>query len=221
VGDVGDRDWLLVGVGLLVALLVVPTYCSDEPSPPGTVLLVGDSLFFQSGPTLHDAVAADGWNVEIWAIPGATLRAGGATPMDWSPATLERLVDRHDPAVVVIELGTNGCGPGCTSIPDSIDALLEHTETVPVVLWLDAREDAPSPPERVEINRALDDATDRWDNLTVLSFDEWIRGQPGLVAPDGIHLTEAGQMVMADEVRGAIGDHTDVGIPPPAGQGDD
>jgi hypothetical protein len=211
---VGDRDWLLVGVGFLVALLVVPSYCSDEPSPPGTVLLVGDSLFFQSGPALHDAVAGDGWDVQTWAIPGASLRSGGASPVDWSPATFDRLVDEHDPEVVVVELGTNGCGPGCGSIPGAIDDLLEHTESVPVVLWLGPREEAPTPPERVEINRALDAATDRYDNLTVLSIDEWFHGHPELLAGDGVHLSDAGELVLADRVRGAIRDHADVDVLP-------
>jgi lysophospholipase L1-like esterase len=205
-----DREWVLVGVGLLVVALVVPAYCSDDPSPPGTVLMVGDSLFFQSGPALDYAVTSDGWDVEVWAVPGASLRIGGVPPVDWSPETLARLVDRWDPEVVVVELGTNGCGPGCTSITNAVDAIMDEVEDVPVVLWLNVRTRAPSPPNRMEINRALDDAADRWDNMTVLSFDDWFGDRPGLVVEDGVHLTDNGELVVADKVRESIRDHADV-----------
>jgi hypothetical protein len=205
-----DRDWVLVGVGILVALLVVPAYCSDGPSPPGTVLMVGDSLFFQSSSALDSAVSADGWDVEVWAIPGASLRVGGVPPVDWSPATLRRLVDEHDPEIVVVELGTNGCGPGCTSAADAIDAIMSEVEDVPLVLWLNTRIRAPSPPDRVEINQALNAADERWDNLTILSFDRWFGEEPGLVVADGVHLTDSGELVVADHVRRAIRDHADV-----------
>jgi hypothetical protein len=206
----GDRDWILVGVGVLVALLVVPSYCSDAPSPPGTVLLVGDSLFFQSAVAIDEAVQADGWQAEVWAIPGASLTVGGVPPVDWSPAALGRLVEQWDPEIVVIELGTNGCGPGCPSVPQAVDAIMEPVRAVEVVLWLDVRIEAPTPPDRGEINGALDDATDRWDNLSVLSFDDWFRGQPGLVVEDGVHLTDAGELVVADNVRRSIREHADV-----------
>lgn len=206
-----DRDWLVLGVGLLVVILVVPAYCSeDTPSPPGTVLMVGDSLFFQSAAALDSTVGADGWEPKLWAIPGASLRVGGVAPVDWSPARLDRLVDRFNPEIVVFELGTNGCGPGCTTIPEAIDELMDKVQEVPVVLWLNVRTQAPSPPERVEINQALDDATGRWDNLTVMSFDEWFGGNPGLVVADGVHLTPTGELVVADKVRQAIRDHADV-----------
>jgi lysophospholipase L1-like esterase len=204
-----DRDWVLLGIGAVVALMALPVVCSGEPSPPGTVLLAGDSLMWQSRPAVDRALRDDGWDVQTWAVPGAGITGGGSPVVDW-PTRMEELVDEHEPEIVVIELGTNGCGPECTSIPEAIDAVMEPVEDVSVVLWLDVREEAPRPPERAEINEELRRATDRWDNLTVMSFDEWFRGHPEFLAEDGVHLSSRGQQVVATRVRAEIREHADV-----------
>lgn len=204
-----DRDWALLGIALLLGIIVLPVVCSGEPSPPGTVLLAGDSLLWQSRPAVDRALSDDGWTVQTWAVPGAGITGGGSPTVDW-PTRMHGLVDEHDPEIVVVELGTNGCGPACPSVPEAIDGIMREVADVPVVLWLDVREDAPQPPERAEINDALQEATGRWENLTVLSMDEWFRGHPQLLDSDNIHLSSRGQQVMATRIRAAIRDHADV-----------
>jgi lysophospholipase L1-like esterase len=206
-----DRDWALVGVSLVVAVLVLPMVCSDEPSPPGTVLLVGDSLLWQSLPAVDQALRADGWEPQVAAVPGAGITGGGSPHVEWR-TRLHELVGQHDPEIVVIELGTNGCGPGCPGIPQAIDAVMNEVRDVPEVLWLDARTEAPRPPERVEIAQALQDSEERWDNLTVLSFDQWFRGHPEYLDVDAVHLSDQGELVLARRLQGAIREHADVPV---------
>jgi lysophospholipase L1-like esterase len=204
-----DRDWALLGVALVLAVVALPVVCSGEPSPPGTVLLAGDSLLWQARPAVDRALSDDGWTVQSWAVPGSGITGGGSPPVDW-PTRMDELVSEHDPEIVVVELGTNGCGPGCSSVDDAIDGIMREVTDVPVVLWLDVREEAPLPPERAEINDALRNATSRWENLTVLSFDDWFRGHPELLDHDNIHLSSFGQQTLATRIRAAIRDHADV-----------
>ncbi|MFP3900741.1 MAG: SGNH/GDSL hydrolase family protein [Acidimicrobiia bacterium] len=175
----------------------------DEPAPPGTVLVVGDSLFFQASPRLEREIGDRGWRVEVEAQIGAGIEGGGVDDVDWSQR-LDGTVPDLDPEVAVVELGTNGCGPGCTSLPDAIDALLADLSDVPMVLWLTVRTDAPSPENAEEINADLRAATERWDNLELLPFHEWFAGRPELLEDDGVHLSPQGRDVLARHVADAV-----------------
>jgi lysophospholipase L1-like esterase len=75
---------------------------------------------------------------------------------------------------------------------------------VPTVLWLTVRTRAPRPDAPGEINDALRAAAARYPQLELLAYDRWLRGRPGLVAEDGVHLTPSGQRVVAENVRRAV-----------------
>jgi lysophospholipase L1-like esterase len=198
------------GVFLLLlgafALFVVVNY-GDGPAPPGNLLVVGDSLTAQSQTQIKRVLEADGWDVTVVAEPGSGIAGGGQRNVDWS-----RIVHHHvaelDPELVYIELGTNGCGPGCSSLGGEIDALLEEVNRVPVVLWLDVRTNVPLPNVNPhDVNHELDAATQRYPNLTLLDFDKWGAEEPLLVG-DAVHFNVSGQVVMADQVRRAVDAHT-------------
>ena len=107
----------------------------------------------------------------------------------------------HDPDAVVIELGTNGCGY-CPSLGEGIDAVMEAVRDVPHVLWIDARSNGPIPDDPDKVNEAIRDAGDRWDNLTVVDFDELVGDDD--IANDTIHLSDQGQAHFAESLAAVL-----------------
>ena len=203
----------LVGfvVGAMLAVSVaVGAISDDDIAPPGPVLLVGDSLFFQSGDELRSALEDDGWEVHTVAHPGAGIKGGGYTDnFEWS-STLREVVNQVRPEVAIVELGTNGCGDGCSSVPDAIDGVLDSLVGVDTVLWLTVRVHAPRPGNPRSINDDLRAAAESSPNLELLPFGRWME-QPGLIRPDGVHLTPAGQLVLAAHVRDALRERAGIG----------
>lgn len=201
------RNGVFVAVLGAVALLVVGSL-GDGPAPPGNLLVVGDSLTAQSSGQIKRLLNDDGWSVTVVAEPGAGIAGGGRRDVDWSEVLHER-VARLEPEVVYIELGTNGCGPGCTTLGGEVDALLAEVGDVPVVLWLDVRTNVPLPNvDPHDVNRELTAASQRYPNMTPLDFDRWGADEP-LLLGDAVHFNTSGSVVMADQVRKAIRDHTE------------
>lgn len=190
--------------------------CDGDIEPPGPVLLVGDSIFFGAAAELEWVLTAEGWDVTLDARPGAGIGGGGYDGVVWAPR-LRDLVAYVQPQVVVVELGTNGCG-NCDSVPEAIAAAMEELEDVDAVLWLRVATTGPRAAQGRQINAALEQATQRWDNLELLPYDEWMAGRTDLVPADDVHPTAAGQQALATHVgeelsaragSAAAGDGTD------------
>jgi hypothetical protein len=198
-----------IGVGIgTVALLAFALWATNRaPSPPGNVLLVGDSLFFQSADELTQMVEADGWTVDVQAGIGSGIEGGGLLPDEWA-VHLAPIVEEKDPEVVVIELGTNGCGPSCDGLGPEIDAVLHSVERADVVVWLTVRT-APGPDAPQLINHEIEAAQNRWDNLVVAPMHQWFAGRSDLIDPDNVHLNAAGQSHLAQHVSEVIRQHTE------------
>ena len=205
-GSRKDKDTQL-GTVLVVAALVVGFiwWTNRQPSPPGNVLLVGDSLFFQSTEELSRLVEGDGWTVNVQASIGAGIHGGGLLPADWA-VHLQPIVEAEEPEVVVIELGTNGCGPSCDGIRQEIDEVLGTVRQAQVVVWLTVRA-GPAPEVIDQINRQLEAAEGRWSNLEVAPMHEWYADRPDLLTSDAVHLNDAGQQFLAERVRHTIRQH--------------
>jgi hypothetical protein len=80
---------------------------ADAPAPQTDVLLVGSStLAWALRPSIEDAAATLGWTLHNSARPSTSL----ARPdyYDW-PGNLPRTLERHQPAVVVMQFGGNDC----------------------------------------------------------------------------------------------------------------
>lgn len=189
------------------ALLAAAPGCEGSVSPPGPVVLVGDSIFAMASDELTSALRADDWDVTVDASPGAGIRNSGYdTDLDW-PARLRDLVAFGRPEVVVVELGTNGCGR-CNSIPEAIDAAMAQLRDVELVLWLDVATFGPGAARGRTVNTALHAADDRWDNLEILPYDRWFAGRPHLIPPDDVHPTPAGERALARNVAEALRDRS-------------
>jgi hypothetical protein len=197
-------------VGAIIIGVLSAVFGDPRATPPGPALLVGDSLFYSAGDELQGVLSDDGWDLRVEAHPGAGLSGGGYSEVTW-PVFLESVTAAEDYQVAVVELGTNGCD-GCPSVPAAIDQVMTTLQDVDVVLWLNVRTESPRPGADMarQINEELERATDRWQNLEVLPFDDWLDGDPALIAADGVHLTDAGQLVLADRVRGALREVADL-----------
>jgi lysophospholipase L1-like esterase len=179
-----------------------------DPHPPGRILLVGDSLLFQAADEVRARFEGDGWTVTMAGYMGSGIAGGGIGDVDW-PARVADLAGTDAPAVAVVELGTNGCGLRCTTVPATIDAIMAPLAGVDRVVWLTGRPNAGNAGSIAKINSALGQATARWSNLEVVPLAPWFAGRAGVDLDDGIHLTDEGQAVMAAE----LGDVID-GAPP-------
>ncbi|HEY8524393.1 MAG TPA: GDSL-type esterase/lipase family protein [Acidimicrobiales bacterium] len=190
----------------LGALVTAAPSCEGTISPPGPVLLVGDSIFFMATDELTYTLRAEGWDVTVDAVSGSGIRNGGFEYVSW-PDRLRDLVDVVDPEVVVVELGTNGCG-NCDSIPEAIEADMAELRGVELVLWLDVATFGPRAEKGGAVNAALEDAAERWDNLEILPYDDWFAGRTDLIPADDVHPTPAGERALARHVADALADRT-------------
>jgi hypothetical protein len=186
----------MAGVGLVVALVAGLTGCGDDRPSIGlaegsTVVLIGDSILYQSAEEVTDALEGAGLEPFIDAKPGAAI--DGAPLINWHDA-LTLLVTAHHPDAVVVELGTNGCGY-CPSMHEAVDAIMQAARDVPEVVWIDARSGGPVPEDPDAINDAIRGAGDRWDNLTVVDFDDLVDDDD--ISDDRIHLNGGGQVHFA------------------------
>ncbi|HET9730611.1 MAG TPA: GDSL-type esterase/lipase family protein [Acidimicrobiia bacterium] len=183
--------------------MAVVAGCSSRPEvrAPASVLVVGDSITFQSTADVRTALRVAGWTVSVDGRPGSRV-TGGYTIGSW-PARLAADVHPTPPDVVVIELGTNGCG-FCTTDAEGIDSVMATLREVPRVYWLNVRLHAPATPDPAAFNRALDAATSRWHNLHVIDMNGRFDDNAKLVSFDHTHLTTAGERVFADMIVHAL-----------------
>ena len=193
----------IAGVALTLAVAAAVVGCGDDrPSVDlaqgSTVVLIGDSILHQSTEEMTFVLTGDGLKPFVHGVSGAAI--DGAPLVNWHDA-LAQLVAAHDPDAVVIELGTNGCGY-CPSLGEGIDAVMEAARDVPHVLWIDARSHGPIPDDPDKINEAIRDAADRWDNLTVVDFDELVGDDD--IANDQIHLSDKGQAHFAESLAAVL-----------------
>ena len=167
------------------------------------VLLVGDSIFHDARAQLTGSLSKRGWRPTVRAVPATTIRGGGFYPVDWQ-RDFTAQIGLLQPAVVVAELGTNGCGTPCPSTAAAIDRNMRALRRVRIVVWLDVREAAPIPPNPNEINDALEAAQLRWPNLRILDINRWFHDHPELIGPDNVHPTETGDLALALFVADAL-----------------
>lgn len=167
-------------------VLGAPVAADTGAEVQAEVGVVGDSLTVGQFATLPVAAAQRGMKLEISAQVGRRI-----------PESIEEIrrvaVGRE---LLVMALGTNDAQPDLTA--DAADALIDEAFAAAGpdtrVLWLTVYRD-PSSAEgpAVEVfNLALTRAVPRHPNLAIADWAAVVRGQPGLMADDGVHLSDAG-----------------------------
>jgi lysophospholipase L1-like esterase len=176
---------------LSVVSLVLGACSHDKPkvTKPATVLIVGDSLLYQSAGPLAAVLRERGWVPVFDARPGSAI-LGGFSIGSWPPR-IGQLVRATNPDVVVVELGTNGCGH-CRSMAAGIDADMKELRAVPRVYWVNVKESSPIPPHPKAVNDALDAAKKRWKNLRIIDMNKAFARHPDLLLSDHIHFDDKG-----------------------------
>jgi lysophospholipase L1-like esterase len=189
---------ILVALVPIAWVSVASSRTEPKPVARGSkVLVVGDSLTWQSIPEVTASLEAGGWDPTIQAAPGTTIGA-------WADK-VGKLVDEHDPDVVVVELGTNNCTAECPRIASVIDRLLRSVPRSVPVVWLNVQAQPSYPAHPESVNDALAAAAERWPNVTLVDMSARFRNHPDWHMEDGLHLTATGSTelgkLMAESLR--------------------
>src|SRR4249919_1831028 len=107
---------LVLGISLVWATTASSRSVAAPRVQGNRVLLVGDSLLWESTPQVTAALKTAGWDPSLTAYPATTIG-------DWAPK-MAGLVGDAKPDVVVVELGTNNCTAACPNLAAVIDRLL-------------------------------------------------------------------------------------------------
>jgi hypothetical protein len=156
-----------------------------QASGPRRIVIIGDSISFGTQEEFPLAMPDD--DVEVIATPGIRL---GPQREAITAAVAER------PDVLVIELGTNDVPVFEPAFLDEIDEVLDETDTLPCVLWVNTFV-TKFATNAAEVNDHLAQAATEHDNLQIVDWYTLANDDRGLMAPDGLHPNEDGQQVLA------------------------
>jgi len=189
---------------LLILFIVLPARAQVPEAE--TVLILGDSLsaaygmeVSESWPSLlQDRFDAQGLSYRVFnsSIAGDTTQGG--------LARLPRLLDRQQPAVVLVELGGND---GLRGLPlevtrSNLSAMIDHSRDAGAAVILSEIRIPPNyGPSYTEKFNAIFHELAEQDGVTLLPFLlEEIALEPGMMMADGIHPTAEAQPVILDTV---------------------
>jgi hypothetical protein len=154
------------------------------PPPGGSVLAIGDSVMLGARPAL------------LGAVPGIRVDADVSRQFHHAPGVLAGYRDRGAlGSAMVVHLGTNGTVNGADF--DAIMNIAVGRRVVFVNVRVPRTWEAQS-------NAAITAGVARWPNA-VLADWRAVSAQPGMLAPDGFHVTSAGAAAYAAMVRNALG----------------
>ncbi len=112
------RPFVVLLVVVVVAIGVIGGWLWANRSHGERVLAIGDSLMVQAGPAVTQELSAQGYDVQVHAVPGSGLLD---TKYDWAQ-TANNLIASFNPDIVIVEFigdyGLFGERPGIP--PDSV-----------------------------------------------------------------------------------------------------
>jgi acyl-CoA thioesterase-1 len=194
---------VLFSLLLFVAGLVLQAASAEEPP---VLLVLGDSLSAGYGMDsdhswvhlLELRLQATGHNYRILnsSISGDTTQGG--------LARLPRLLDRYQPAIVIIELGANdglrGINPALTRA--NMTSMIQSSQAIGATVLLAGIKLPPNygADYIARFESMYADLASEFDTLLVPFFMAGVVFQPGLLQSDGIHPNEEGQPVLLQNV---------------------
>ena len=179
----------------------------DSPvQQPEVLLILGDSLSAGYGMDREDSWVnlleirlqeqAHHYRILNSSISGDTTQGG--------LARLPRLLDRYQPAIVIIELGGNdglrGLNPGVSRA--NLVSMIKQSQAVGATVLLAGIKLPPNYGAEYlhQFESMYADLASKFDTLLVPFFMDGIVFQPGMLQQDGIHPNEKGQPVLLDNV---------------------
>jgi lysophospholipase L1-like esterase len=172
--------------------------------------VVGDSLTEGSKDALGALAGAKGLEIQIDAERGR--EAEGAAPL------VQKVATGKD--VVVVALGTNDSRKGL-SVADAtklINEIMLQVGAEQRVQWVNVvRQDSKATvAASANFDQALNQAADRFENLTVLDWAAYVKDHKAVMAGDRIHLTEKGY---DERAQWLIDEIVSAAATPPSGDG--
>lgn len=204
IGTVFSRRRSTVFVLWLFASL---TLLASTPVRANTILVMGDSLSAAYGVDTETAWVnllrqrLDEKNTGDWQVVNASI-SGETT--DGGARRLPDLLDRHQPDIVILELGGNdglrGFQP--TVIRDNLSAMIETSQEAGARVLLVGMQIPPNYGPRYTRLFAdmYPELSDRYDTALVPFFLKRIYNQDGLMQGDGIHPTGEAQPQLLENV---------------------
>jgi acyl-CoA thioesterase I len=196
----------------LAALLVLTALCLPAARGAGqTIVVVGDSLSSGYGiaaeqswvAMLEDRLQAEGYGYQVVnaSIAGDTS-AGGL-------ARLPRLLDIHDPQLVVIELGGNDGlrGQPVATLRDNLAKMIELSKESGAEVVLAGIQIPPNygPSYTRALAAVYPELAERFDAPLIGFLLEDVALNRELMQPDGIHPNAAGQKIVFGNVWRVLG----------------
>ena len=177
----------------------------DHPPRPLTVAVVGDSLTLSAQDEITAALDQAGLRVIV--VDGVESRrmTRGSTDVPPGSESVEQILERADPDVWVLALGTNDVGGQSgddafrAEMGDLLDLLPPDAPVIWVDLWIRDRD-----ADIVVANRSIRAVLG--GRQGVAAVVDWYTeaAAPGMIVSDGVHLTDQGQLRFADAMVHAI-----------------
>lgn len=196
--------WSFAGIATIVLLVGLGLAGIEARAGERSILVLGDSLSAAYGipaesgwvALLAERVASSGWTVINASISGETS-AGGAK-------RLPELLQRHRPAIVIVQLGGNdglrGLSPA--ALESNLERMIASAREAGAKVLLLGIELPPNlgEPYRERIRAVYRELAQRHGLPFHPFFLEEIALKPGMMQPDGIHPTAAAQPAMLEAV---------------------
>ncbi|HVM63407.1 MAG TPA: hypothetical protein VMU14_01005 [Acidimicrobiales bacterium] len=171
-------------------MVATPPHAGAAPAAAKRVWVIGDSVMVGASSSVSAALGADGWQPTIIDWPGMELSAV-------TQILTQRRADL--PPVIVMEIGNNWCCDPAAFGPQ-IDQAMRAVEGAHVI-WLT---DALFRIDQTGMNAQIRAAAGRWPNMEVTDWSAVVAAHPEAVYADHLHLTPAGQALMARLVVRAV-----------------
>ena len=196
----------------LIVLLALSVICLPAARGAGqTIVVVGDSLSSGYGiaagqswvAMLEDRLQAEGYGYQVVnaSIAGDTSSGG--------LARLPRLLELHDPAVVVIELGGNDGlrGQPVAALRDNLTKMIELSRTSGAQVVLAGMQIPPNygPAYTQALAAVYPELAERYDATLIEFLLADVALKRELMQPDGIHPNAAGQEIVFANVWRVLG----------------
>jgi acyl-CoA thioesterase-1 len=192
--------------GFCVHDVAAATETRSETPPQFNIVVVGDSLSAaynmepgQAWPSLLQArLDQDGydWRVFNSSITGDTTQGG--------LARLPRLLERHQPAIVILELGGNdglrGLSPSVTR--ENLARMIRFSQEIGASVILTGIRIPPNYGEQfIRLFESIyPDLAQEYGTGLVPFFMDGVAMQPGMMQPDGIHPSVEAQPLLLDNL---------------------
>ncbi len=190
-----------------VVLFFTLAFAAFASAAPNTLLVMGDSLSAAYGVNTETAWVAllrsrlDKASTDDWEVANASI-SGETT--DGGLRRLPDLLERHQPSIVIIELGANdglrGFPPTVTR--NNLKAMIEQAQAIDSRVLLVGMQLPPNYGKRyTEAFAAIyPDLAESEDTALVPFFMDNIYNQPGMMQGDGLHPTEKAQPRLLENV---------------------